>query len=119
MANTTIVDWSDELSIGIPEIDKQHKVLVGLLNRLHQAILEHRAREECGEILEQLIEYTRVHFATEESVMSTFNYPQLEQHRKEHQDLIDEVSRFKARFASGQVKKRSWFSWLNFRELFG
>ncbi len=70
-----LVEWSDTLSIGIPEIDDQHRVLIDLLNQLHAAIREQRGRAECGEILERLIEYTRVHFATEESVMSVFRYP--------------------------------------------
>jgi hemerythrin len=98
-----LVEWSDALSIGIPEIDNQHRVLIDLLNQLHAAIREQRGRAECGEILERLIEYTRVHFATEESVMSIFRYPELEAHRQEHQQLIDEVSDLKARYDREQV----------------
>lgn len=98
-----LIEWSDDYSIQIPEIDEQHKVLVGLVNEMHAAIREQRGREECGAVLEQLIEYTRVHFATEESVMSVMRYPELEQHRAEHQKLMDEVSQLKARFDDGSV----------------
>ncbi len=37
------VEWSDELSVGVEEIDEQHKVLVGLVNEMHEAILSRGA----------------------------------------------------------------------------
>lgn len=96
-----LIEWSDDLSIGIPEIDEQHKVLVELLNNLHSAIVHRKAKDEIGETLDHLIEYTRVHFATEESVMNLFKYPEFEEHRKEHQKLIDEVADLKQRYDAG------------------
>ena len=30
-----LIEWNDELSVGIQEIDEQHKVLVGLVNEMH------------------------------------------------------------------------------------
>lgn len=39
-----LFQWSDEFSVDIQEVDEQHKVLVGLLNELHAAILEHRGK---------------------------------------------------------------------------
>ena len=32
------VAWSDDLSVGIEEIDVQHQVLVRLINEMHEAI---------------------------------------------------------------------------------
>ena len=32
------IEWTDDLSVGIEEIDEQHKVLVGLVNEMHEAI---------------------------------------------------------------------------------
>ena len=34
-----LFQWSDSFSIGLQEVDEQHKVLVGLLNELHEAIV--------------------------------------------------------------------------------
>ena len=77
MSATDLIEWSDEFSVGIQEIDEQHKVLVGLLNQLHQAIREHHGRATSREILGRLAEYTRTHFLLEESLMRLTHYPGL------------------------------------------
>ena len=53
-----LVEWSDELSVGIEEIDEQHKVLVNLVNNMHAAIVEHKGSDATKVILRQLIQYT-------------------------------------------------------------
>jgi len=40
-----LIEWSDDLSVGIQEIDEQHKVLVGLVNDMHDAIMNIMARK--------------------------------------------------------------------------
>lgn len=91
MSATDLIEWSDEFSVGIQEIDEQHKVLVGLLNQLHKAIREHHGRATSREILGRLAEYTRTHFLLEESLMRLTHYPGLEIHKQQHQDLMHQV----------------------------
>jgi hemerythrin len=43
------------LSVGVEEIDEQHKVLVDLLNEMHDAIHERRGSEVAREILGKLV----------------------------------------------------------------
>ena len=86
-----VIEWSDKLSVGIQEIDEQHKVLVTLLNDLNAAIMDHHGRQESQRILSELIEYTRIHFAVEESLMRMLDYPNYELHKKHHEMLIAEI----------------------------
>lgn len=86
-----LIEWSDELSVGIQEIDEQHKVLVSLLNEMHDAIHERHGREASIRILRRLTEYTKIHFAVEESLMRIFDYPGYEEHKKQHEQLIQEI----------------------------
>lgn len=44
------VEWSNELSVGIEEIDAQHKVLVDLLNQIHEAIQQRHGAEITSEV---------------------------------------------------------------------
>jgi len=90
---TDLVVWNDELSVGIEEIDEQHKVLVDLLNELSLAIKEHHGNEACLAILDRLVDYTRIHFAVEESLMRIFEYEDYENHKAEHEQLIEEDHR--------------------------
>lgn len=95
--------WSDDLSVGIREIDEQHKVLVGLLNELHSAISGHRGSAECRGILDRLAEYTRVHFAVEESLMRILGYPDHENHRHEHEMLTGQVVDLQQKLDAGRA----------------
>jgi len=93
-----LIQWSDELSVGIQEIDEQHKLLVKMLNELNEAIQGGRGKEVRMELFNKLVEYTRVHFAVEESLMRLLDYPHYEDHKKEHEELtgqlFKEIDRF-------------------------
>jgi hemerythrin len=95
---SALLTWSDELSVGIQEIDEQHKVLVDLLNDLHDAVLHRHGRDAIGPILGRLAEYTRIHFAVEESLMRILDYPEYEKHKEEHVSLIEQVTDLDKKF---------------------
>ena len=54
------VEWSDALSVGIEEIDEQHKMLVDLVNKMHEAIHQRHGSDVVKSILSDLAEYTRI-----------------------------------------------------------
>jgi hemerythrin len=82
------VEWSAELSVGIDEIDSQHQALIDLINEMQDAVVGGLARERQLEILGRLAEYTKIHFAVEESLMRIFGYPDYERHKSQHEGLI-------------------------------
>jgi len=96
------IEWTDELSVGIEEIDEQHKVLVGLVNEMHEAIHERHGTEAVKSILARLTDYTRIHFAVEESLMRILNYPDYESHLAEHAELQASLAELEEKVASGQ-----------------
>ncbi|EKD27068.1 MAG: hypothetical protein ACD_79C00896G0004 [uncultured bacterium] len=81
------IDWTDSLSVGINLIDEQHKKLVGLVNSLYDAMKVGKGNDVLGKILEELIEYTKYHFSTEEELMKKHLYPKFLDHKKEHDAL--------------------------------
>ena len=98
------ISWSDELSVGLQEIDEQHKILINLINRLfNEAILHKADKTVISAILEELVQYTIVHFAVEESLFRIFDYPDAETHQAHHDKLKQEVSSFQKKFAGGAV----------------
>lgn len=94
--------WSDKLSVGIEEIDAQHRMLVDLLNELHRAIQERHGSDVALEILGRLVEYTRIHFAVEESLMRVLGYGDYEEHKNHHNQLINQVNDLYDRVRGGQ-----------------
>lgn len=97
------VEWSNQLSMGIEEIDAQHQVLVDLLNQIHDAIQHHQGLEVTGRIVTRLEEYTRIHFAVEESLMRILHYPQYERHKKEHDALIGQLADLREKLENGKT----------------
>jgi hemerythrin len=97
------VEWSDTLSVGIEEIDAQHQVLVDLVNQMHDAIRERHSSDVVRGILDRLAEYTRIHFAVEESLMRILGYPEYEEHKAQHEELIQSVADLQHKVAAGQT----------------
>jgi hemerythrin len=98
------VEWSnDALSVGIEEIDEQHKVLVELINRMHDAIHKRHGSDVVKGILAELADYTRIHFTVEESLMRILNYPGYEEHKEIHEELLNHVIELKEKVESGKT----------------
>ena len=96
--------WSEELSVGLEEIDEQHKVLVTLINRLFsEAILKKSEPGIVASILGELAQYTIVHFAVEESLFRIFDYPDSQNHVQHHRQLRDEVLKIQVKFNEGHA----------------
>ncbi|MCP5424528.1 MAG: hemerythrin family protein [Gammaproteobacteria bacterium] len=85
------IEWSDSLSVGVQQIDEQHKELVSMVNKVNEGISGGWGKEARDEILTRLVEYTRIHFATEESLMDISKYPEQKSHKHRHDDLINMV----------------------------
>ena len=85
------------MSVGLQELDEQHKALFDLLNELHEAINAKGSAKTCGAILDRLVDHTRIHFLMEESLMRLLNYPEFDAHKAQHGNLLGQVAKVQAR----------------------
>jgi len=95
--------WDESYTVGVESIDKQHGILIGILNELHDAMLKGKARSVIGPLLIRLVQYTHEHFAAEEALLKRSDYPDLEQHLEKHHRLIEKVDAFVAQHESGEI----------------
>ena len=98
-----LLEWSEELSCNVREIDEQHQLLVGMLNRLHQAMVQCQGQTVLASILGEMMDYTTYHFATEEKYMALFHYPEFQSHASEHEEFVRTVARFQREYEAGDV----------------
>ncbi len=99
----SMIAWSDDYSVGIQEIDEQHKVLVGIINELYDALATKQHRDKVAHVLDELVEYTIVHFAVEETLMRIFHYEGYESHKAIHDSITGKVKAFQAQFNNGEA----------------
>ncbi len=98
-----LIQWSDELSVGIDSIDDQHKKLVNMINALHEAMREGQGDAVMGRIFDGLALYVQKHFGYEEELFASHGYPESDAHKREHEALISQVSELKKQFDYGQT----------------
>lgn len=99
-AKENLVQWEDSYSLGLEQIDDQHKTLFNIMNRLWSAIVRRAEAVEMDVILGELEQYTVSHFTAEETFMRAAAFSGFEGHKKQHEDFI-------ARLQSARVGTQS------------
>lgn len=94
-------DWSPKYTVHHPVLDEHHHTLFKLVDQLSEAILEKKENEIIGEVLNSLVDYTKMHFAAEERLMQQVGYPGLLQHQEAHGKLVAQVQELQRRFQKG------------------
>lgn len=94
------IEWNDTYSVGVKQMDDQHKKLVDLINQLHDAMKAGQASKEAGTILKGLVDYTHYHFEAEEKLLGKEIYPGLLSQQKMHKVFTAQIEQFQADFAS-------------------
>jgi len=104
MASATrkLIEWSDDLSVGIASIDAQHRKLIALTNDFHAALVSGRGTMMAGRTLVGLLAYTVSHFAFEEKLLQDNAYPGFEEHKSEHVRLVAEVKALQVDLRAGK-----------------
>ena len=98
-----LINWSDDLSVGIMEIDNQHKKLIDIINRLNDAMKTGQGAQAVGGILQELVAYTREHFSNEEKYFEKFGYEKREEHVERHEEFVERIELFRNNFAAKKL----------------
>lgn len=93
--------WEDKYKVGVKEFDEQHKKLIELINKLYDAMKQGHGKDVLKSILNDLFEYTKYHFETEEKYFSDYNYPDKNEHVKVHNELRNKVIDLKNKLDNG------------------
>lgn len=93
--------WNDRLMTGIGAVDGDHRKLVRMINSLYDAIQAGESHAQLQELLKELTDYTRVHFAREERLFEATNYPGAAKHKAEHSAMVAWVEGIRAQVDEG------------------
>lgn len=104
--------WKKEFESGDPRIDEQHKALFQYANQMKDLSLVGTDLEKETLLFEKIVQHVQVHFRSEEEILETRGYPDLEAHRKIHAALIKKIEGMRASFGEGKTSASEVFTFL-------
>lgn len=102
-----MINWTEELSVGVDLIDNQHKELFNRINDLITAIKSKTCKYKIGDVIKFLEDYVVSHFGEEEAYMKKFSYPHYDQHKAQHEIFIANFAALKEELI--KLQSRSGF----------
>ena len=95
-----VMHWNPKMSVGLDELDDDHKQLISIINRLGEDYQDGARQAAVQQLLRALQRYAEYHFAREEKVMLACGYHEIEEHQGEHRSFIAEIQELTRRFQS-------------------
>ena len=99
----SLIQWNEKFNVGVRTLDGQHQQLIGIINELHQAMSEGKAKEVQAGLLRRLTQYAAEHLKTEEKMLSSNGYADFVQHKAQHDNYISKVREMEQQVAAGKM----------------
>jgi hemerythrin-like metal-binding protein len=96
--NLNKLEWEDKYSVGVAEIDGQHKKMFDTINQLINVVSVNPTKEALVPIIEALVEYKEFHFATEEKYFKEFNYEGAKAHIGVHREFGEKLRNLREKY---------------------
>lgn len=88
------INWSDEFSVGVEEMDTQHKKLLAMINRLIEEQHTLTDPKTIAELLTGMVDYAEEHFRAEEYLMAEYDYDRKALQEAQHKAFVDKTVSF-------------------------
>ena len=104
------IEWAIELSIGVEEIDNQHKLLIKNINNFFNALDRGDDIVELIHLFRFLADYAKSHFSLEENYMTKYCltghiYGDEKIHKSEHQAFLRDFAAFQEELENANVNQ--------------
>lgn len=98
-----MIQWKDEYSVGVAEMDQEHRRLIAMISSLHAAMTAGMGRMTLAEVSREMLDYAGTHFVDEESLMQACGFPDLAAHKAQHQVFLGKTLDIKDRIDRGEL----------------
>lgn len=86
-----LIDWNPRFELGVESVDRDHRELIELINALHAAMCAGATHDRIVAGLGRIHTQIAAHFALEEKLMREANYPGFDDHKLDHDTLLEEI----------------------------
>ena len=112
------IEWKEEFSVGNASIDQEHELLITQINNLYEQLNLPLDTHTIESMLADIQAEISTHFALEELLMQEAAFPEFEDHKQDHERLLDQIDDMVFHFAedpeSGKAllinRLSDWFS---------
>lgn len=87
----TLLKWKPEYSVGDAAIDYEHQMMIEQINTLYDQIDSSTDSDAIEAMLGEIHADISAHFALEERMMREANYIEYEDHKEDHEELLDQL----------------------------
>jgi hemerythrin len=98
--NSWEITWNDGMSVGIPEIDADHKRFICLVNKFNLSVADRGQLTDVKGRIQDILEDAVQHFAHEKRLFKEWHYPDAEDHARIHTQIIQALKDIKEIFLS-------------------
>jgi hemerythrin len=95
------VTWDDTMSVGIAEIDADHKQFLAFVDDFNRSVEVRMSAADIEKRLQALLDDATAHFANEERLLHQWGYPGADDHARMHAELLDTLDYIRAQISLG------------------
>ena len=100
-----IITWKDEYSVGVKELDEQHKKLMEMINELSRLYTEKKFKNaDVDKVFNEFTEYATYHLDTEEHYFNLYGYPDKDKHVPFHDKYRAKTKELKEKYNAGKIE---------------
>jgi hemerythrin len=86
-----LLEWTDQFSVEIEELNEHHKYIVALINKLDEALIKKSDHQIALDIISELFDYASYHFGAEEALFEIKHYPFASDHIERHMEFRERL----------------------------
>lgn len=100
-------EWDSALDVGVNAMNEQHKVLIRMMDKLYTDSNSNATKQQLISNVDELFAFVIKHFKEEEAFMSSIGFPNLEAHKRLHQNLLNDLKKLSDDFKQSSEEKIS------------
>lgn len=102
--NMSLMAWNDSFATHVGEVDSHHNKLIDLINEIYRGIMLEKDKVVVDSSLDELVDFTVMHFGYEESLFDKYGYEDAVSHKQKHKELLGQVGGFVTRYKEGDTE---------------
>ncbi len=99
----SLMAWNDSFATHVGEVDAHHKKLIGFINEIYRGIMLEKDKTMVDSTLNELVDFTVMHFGYEESLFDKYGYEESSSHKANHKTLLGQVGDYVGRYKGGDA----------------